>query len=53
MGVAAFIAGLLCLSLPETKDEPTAETIGSKVLDGISDSKGHVTEDDGLATSVL
>ena len=43
MGVAAFIAGLLCLTLPETKDEPTAETIGSLLLDGqIPDSKDPI-----------
>lgn len=27
MGVGAFIAAVLCVSLPETKDQPTAEVV--------------------------
>ena len=27
MGVVAFIAAVLCISLPETKDQPTAEIV--------------------------
>ena len=27
MGIGAFVAAVLCLTLPETKDQPTAELV--------------------------
>lgn len=35
MGLGAFMAAVLCISLPETKDQPTAEVVsdtGSDVI---------------------
>lgn len=33
MGIGAFVAAMLCLTLPETKDQPTAELVRNGVND--------------------
>ena len=33
MGIGAFVAAMLCLTLPETKDQPTAELVRNDVND--------------------
>ena len=51
MGVAAFVAGILCCSLPETKGEPTAETVGSVEMCQMPDSSR--VHDEGEKTNIL
>ena len=33
MGIGAFVAAMLCLTLAETKDQPTAELVRNGVKD--------------------
>lgn len=39
MGVGAFVAALLCITLPETKDQPTAEVVGDTGSDVIIEER--------------
>ena len=45
MGVAALIAGLLCILLPETRFKPTLETINQAAHNNSAEEE--LKEDDG------
>lgn len=47
MGVGAFVAALLCITVPETKDQPTAEVVGDMGSDVIiKESKSDEDEEE-------
>lgn len=58
MAVDAFVAGLLCLLLPETNNTPTAETLKGAEASGAIDlgllaAKGEDEEEDPEKMTVM
>jgi len=47
MGIGAFVAAVLCLTLPETKDQPTAELVLNDVSDvAVKERKDDLDRED-------
>ncbi|XP_073237426.1 uncharacterized protein [Porites lutea] len=47
MGIGAFVAAMLCLTLPETKDQPTAELVLNDVSDvAVKERKENLDSED-------
>ena len=58
MAVDAFVAGILCLLLPETNNTPTAETLKGAETSGATDlgllaAKGEDEEEDPEKMTVM